>query len=90
MASILTELVLILSIRTKLPFYKSKPSTTLWMICLLAVLLTIFIPISSFGNIFHFVAPSLSMFLTIFALVAVYFVATETVKLIYYRRQQNN
>lgn len=88
-ASILTELVLILSLRTKGPFYKSKPSKPLWMICLLAILLTIFIPISGFGYIFHFVVPSLSMLLTIFGLVALYFVATEIVKIIYFRRQKD-
>lgn len=87
-ASILTELVLIISVRTKLPFYQSRPSKTLLIICLLAFLLTIFIPISNFRDIFHFVAPSLGMFLSIFSLVGLYFVVTELVKIFYYRRQR--
>jgi len=83
--SIATELVLIFSIRTRIFFLKAKaPSLTLISITLLALLLTIFIPLTQFGKIFHFVTPSIFSLLTIFGLVFAYFIATEIVKLVYY------
>jgi Mg2+-importing ATPase len=85
--SILTELVLIFSIRTHRPFWKAKSaSTTLWSLSLLAALATILIPLSSMGSrVFHFLAPTVPSLTLVLALVVVYFVVTETVKLLYYR-----
>lgn len=84
--SILTELVLIFSIRTKFFFLKGKgPSLSLIFVSLLAAFLTFIIPFTNFGKLFHFVVPSLSSVLTIIFLVLGYFILTEIVKLTYYR-----
>jgi len=90
--SILTELVLIYSIRTKKLFIKSRwPSITLVVLTSLALLITILIPYTKFGQtIFSFSSPGLKYLITDLLLVMAYFVATETVKLIYFRYRHKN
>ncbi|MCX7779024.1 MAG: cation-transporting P-type ATPase [Patescibacteria group bacterium] len=84
--SILTELVLIFSIRTRyFVFRSSMPSSTLISVSFLAFFLTIFIPLSRLGKVFHFLVPSFSSLFIILGLVILYFIATETAKLAYYR-----
>jgi P-type Mg2+ transporter len=85
--SILTELILLFSIRTKLPFYKAKrPSTLLLWLTAGISLTTILIPFTHIGqSIFSFKQPSLADIATILAIVGVYFIVTESVKLFYYR-----
>jgi Mg2+-importing ATPase len=87
--SILTELVLIFSIRTRYFIFKAiSPSLTLATVSFLAALLTIFIPLTKLGKFFHFTTPPISSILTIFGLVILYFIATEIAKLVYYQRQK--
>lgn len=90
--SILTELVLIFSVRSKVLFIKaSKPSTSLSVLTILAIILTIMIPYTSFGqNTFHFVKPATSHMIIILAIVFIYFICSETVKLMFYKKMNNN
>ncbi|MGC9048809.1 MAG: cation-translocating P-type ATPase [Patescibacteria group bacterium] len=81
-ASMLTELVIIYSIRTKFFFLKGGwPSWQLIGFSFLATILTVWIPFSPINSIFHFVQPSLSNLLLIIGIVIIYFVCTEVVKL---------
>jgi len=84
--SILTELVLIYSIRTKSIFLKgSRPSSSIIWLSVATVILTVGLPYTGFGqNVFRFTPPTSAHLLSIFALVLIYFVCTETVKLFYY------
>jgi len=86
MASILTELVFLFSLRTKMVFFKAKrPSGPMLFLSLLAVVITIAIPFTKFGqDVFRFVRPSNDHLFLILSIVAVYFLVTESVKLIYY------
>lgn len=86
-ASILTELVLIMSIRTKKPFFLAKaPAASLSLLTLIGVGVTLIIPFTALGqNLFRFVAPTSDALLMIGGLVLLYFVITEAVKLLYYR-----
>jgi P-type Mg2+ transporter len=90
--SILTELALIYSIRTKYTFYKAhRPSFILPLFSIIAAFLAIFIPSTSWGQqLFHFQAPSIHDLITIFFIVTAYFIATEAVKLFYYRWSNNH
>lgn len=92
MASILTELVFLFSLRTKGLFFKgAPPSRTVVILTMMAIIATIIIPYTKFGqNIFKFVSPSGSHLAMIFTVVAVYFVVTECVKLMYYKYENNN
>ena len=89
--SILTELTLIFSIRTKDWFFRStRPSTSLMVLSALAFGLTILIPRTRFGQeVFGFVQPSNIHMLQILMLVGSYFIVTEVVKVLYYRSQNN-
>lgn len=87
MGSILTELVFIYSVRSTRFFAKAVfPSKQLLVLTFLAVLATVLLPFTSWGQaVFGFTqlsVPSLGM---VFGLTAAYFVATETVKLAYLR-----
>lgn len=85
--SILTELALIFSIRTRGIFYKGK--TASWQMFLLigfAACSTMLIPLTRFGSeIFKFQAPSPYHFFLIIGIALVYFAITETIKLLYYK-----
>jgi Mg2+-importing ATPase len=86
----LKQLVLIFSLRTKMPFWKSPyPSLTLSCFCLLAIIIVIFLPQSFLGhNLFQFVQPKTNDMLLIFSIILGYFVTTEGIKLFYYRNNK--
>lgn len=86
-ASILTELFFLFSLRTKMAFFKAKrPSGMMIFLSLLAVAITIALPFTKFGqDVFQFVKPSGNHLFLILSIVIVYFAVTESVKLIYYR-----
>ncbi len=86
--SILTELVLIYSIRTRLSAFKAKvrPSLQIIILTVTAAVATIFIPLTKLGSqVFSFTPPSTKDFMFIFMIVCGYFVSTETVKTLYYK-----
>jgi Mg2+-importing ATPase len=85
--SILTELVLLYSLRTRLPFYRTHfPSLTILILTLLAAIATVAIPFTSVGiSLFRFTPPSGVHLRMILAIVILYFAATEATKLAYYR-----
>lgn len=80
--SVLTELVLILSIRTRLPFWKARTlSPMLFWLTLIASVTCVLLPISPFAGALGFVQPSGSHLRIILLVVVSYFVMTETIKL---------
>ncbi len=85
--SVLTELVLLFSIRTMLPFWRSRaPSKTIIYLTVCVVALTIAIPYTTLGQeFFKFVVPEPKLLLAALGLVALYFISTEAVKLFFYR-----
>ena len=87
MGSVLTELVLLFSIRTSLPFWKSRPPspTVLWLTSAVmggSVLLPFIRPIR---ELFGFITPRPEHLAMAFALVLLYFASTEAAKLLFYR-----
>jgi Mg2+-importing ATPase len=85
--SLLTELVLIYSLRSKQAFWKAKrPSIILMTLSGIMFVVAMILPFSAFGQrVFHFVQPSTFSILWIIGLVTVYFFLTEVVKRLYYR-----
>ncbi len=85
--SILTEIILIFSIRTFRFFLKAKrPSSLLIFVSFITFLATIFLPFSKFGKEnFHFVSPSISALFIVLGLIFAYFIVSEAVKLLYFR-----
>lgn len=85
--SVLTELVVIYSIRTKLPFYRApRPAASMIFFTALAGIITVVLPYTPIGlNIFHFIRPAPVHLLWIGLIVVAYLVMTERVKHLYYR-----
>jgi len=90
--SILTELALIFSVRTKSLFCKgSRPSKYLVWLSIIVSAITISLPFTSFGqNIFRFVPPTMNHLITILSLVVIYFICSEIVKSFYYKNKNKN
>lgn len=84
--SILTELVIITSLRTRLLFFKAKRmSHYLLTLVIISAIAAIIIPLTHLGQImFHFVAPRYQDILLIIALGVSYLCATELIKRAYY------
>lgn len=86
-ASILTELAFLFSIRTRYPVWRARPpsGTVVWL-TLVAALVTLVLPFTDPGqSFFHFTPPTGRHLLLIVSLVALYFVVSESVKILYYR-----
>jgi len=84
--SVLTEISLIFSIRTRRFFLMAKkPAGFLIFLSILTSTLTLILPFTNFGkNFFHFTSPLPSSLLIIFSLILAYLFASEIVKQIYY------
>jgi Mg2+-importing ATPase len=87
MGSVLTELVLIFSIRTRFIFWKAKaPHSLLITASLIAAGITILLPFSFIGHsLFQFAVPNWGSIKLIVFIVCGYFIANESIKLLYYR-----
>ncbi|MFO0990511.1 MAG: magnesium-translocating P-type ATPase [Hyphomicrobiales bacterium] len=85
--SLLTELAVVLVLRTRRPAFKSRPSRLLLWSTLVVSLLSLAIPfLGPVSAIFDFVPLSLSEIGAVIAIVAAYIIATELAKAVYYRR----
>lgn len=84
--SVLTELLFLFSIRTRLSIFKAKPpSLILVALTAFAFLTAIILPYTFLGHtLFSFISPNFNYLLTIFAIVFSYFAITEIVKMLYY------
>ncbi len=84
--SVLTELIFLFSIRTRLPVWKSKlPSMPLIVLTIIAAVIGVSLPLMSFGrSVFNFIKPTSANITLVLVLVGLYFVSTEVVKQLYY------
>jgi Mg2+-importing ATPase len=84
--SVLTELVFLFSIRTRLPFYRaSRPSWIVLAMTGLAGAAAIALPYTSFGQAaFHFIPPTTMELGIVLGLVGAFFLCAELVKDLYY------
>lgn len=89
--SVLTELVLIYSVRTHFFCLCAKrPSATLTFLSVLAVIITLVLPFTIIGTkLFKFSTPSINSLGLIVGIVICYFLITEFVKFLYYRLVSN-
>ena len=85
--SVITEILLIFSIRSRHFFARAKfPSVLLLVASVIAIGITIFLPFTDFGHrIFDFIHPSINHLLIVMGLLISYLVVSEIVKLIYFR-----
>lgn len=85
--SVVTEIILIFSLRTRFKFFLAKrASPTLLFLSLGAFLFALALPfIPYMTGLLHFVRPTPELLLFVTVLAAGYFIATEAVKSFYYR-----
>ena len=83
--SVVTASVIVLVIRTRRPFFRSKPSPALFYTTLLAVVAVLILPYLSLGRVFGLV-PLTPLFLASLAVIMLFYVAaTEIAKWFFYR-----
>lgn len=85
--STLTELVTLMAMRTKGPFYKSKPGKMLLISSLIVGAVAILIPLTPLARIFSFQQIPFFVLSILFGLLVIYVVAMEIVKRYFYRKQ---
>jgi Mg2+-importing ATPase len=85
--SVLTELALVFSIRTRGPFFRAAaPSVALAILSFTAAAIAVIAPFTPLGQrVFSFSMPQPAHLMTIGSLIAAYFCVTEVVKLLYVR-----
>jgi Mg2+-importing ATPase len=84
--SLLTELVVALVMRTRRPFYQSRPGTLLMTSTVALIALALATPYLPFMRLFGFVPVSATLLGTLVAITAFYVAATELQKRWFYRR----
>jgi Mg2+-importing ATPase len=85
--SLLTELVVALVIRTRRPFYDSRPGTLLLAATAVLIALALATPYLPYAHVFGFVALPGTMLGLLVGITLLYVAATELQKRWFYRRQ---
>lgn len=89
LVSLLTELAVVLVLRTRRAAWRSRPSGLLAWSTLLVALATLLLPwFGPFAALFGFVPLPLNLLAAMLAIVTGYILATEMAKRIYFRRRQ--
>jgi P-type Mg2+ transporter len=84
--SVITEVVILLVIRTQRPFLKSKPSNyLLWAACFIAII-TLGLPYLPFSNLLDFSPLPWYMLLTMIGIAVLYSIVAELTKRYFFRR----
>ncbi|GEM_PF-365199 len=86
--SVLTELLILLVIRTRRPFFKSRPGRYLLMATLIVAGVTVVLPYSPLNGLLGFISLSLPVLLILGAITVLYITSSELVKKAFYRRVQ--
>jgi Mg2+-importing ATPase len=84
--SVVSACLIVLVIRSRQPFFKSRPAKHLLVATLLTVIATVVLPYTPLGAIFGFSALPLSFLLFIAIIVVLYIVSAEVVKAVFYKR----
>jgi Mg2+-importing ATPase len=84
--STLSEIIVTFSIRTKMRFYRSRPSRILLISSVVFGLLTVLLPYSQFHTVFEFYPPTPFLLSLIFGILLLYFVVVELVKHFFHKK----
>jgi len=83
--SVVTELLILLVIRTQKPIYKSKPSKIMLTVSSIIAIFVIILIYTPFGTIMGFTALSFQFTLILFGIVFIYLIANEIGKKLFYK-----
>ena len=87
--SLMTELVIALVIRSRKPFFRSKPGTLLWVSTLVVAIITVILPYVPLNSPLGFVPLPLPLMGGLLAITAMYVAASEVAKKYFYSRLIN-
>jgi Mg2+-importing ATPase len=82
--SVISASMAVLVIRTRRPFYKSRPSRSLFITTMFIAVVVIIIPFTPLGTILGFVPLSAKFYFAVAAIVALYMISLELGKKIFY------
>ena len=83
--SVISASVIVLVIRSRKPFFRSRPGKYLLIATLSIAVITLILPFTPLGLVFGFIPLSLSTYLYLLLIVVVYIFAAEITKRIFYR-----
>lgn len=83
--SLLTELLIIMVVRTYKPFYKSRPGHFLLYTILVVMIITVLLPFLPVGTPFGFVALPVKVMMVLIGITVLYVVVSEMFKRMFYR-----
>jgi Mg2+-importing ATPase len=84
--SVISASMIVLVIRSRKPFFRSRPGKYLLIATLSIAVITLFFPFTPLGNIFGFSPLPLSTYLLLLLIVVLYILAAEITKRIFYRK----
>ncbi len=87
--SVVSATLVVLVVRTRLPFFKSLPGKLLCIATCVIVLLVLLIPLMPFAGLFGFVHLPLSFYGWMLLIIVAYIMAAEKAKQWFYKRLQN-
>jgi Mg2+-importing ATPase len=85
MESGITEILILLVIRTRLPVYKSHPGKLLLALCLLAIAINLYLPFSPFAGILGLSVAHMRQLAGILGILVLYMVSADILKLLFFR-----
>jgi Mg2+-importing ATPase len=86
MESVISASIIVLVIRSRRPFYKSRPGRLLSVATLVVVLATLILPLTPVGEVFGFTPLPVSFLLMMGLIVMFYILSAELAKKIFYQK----
>jgi len=90
MESVVSASLIVLVVRTRKPFFKSKPGKYLLLATLLVVALTLVLPLTPLARVFEFTLLPLKFVPILAIIVALYVLCAELTKAWFYQRESKN
>ena len=84
--SVLSASIIVLVIRSRKPFFRSRPGKYLLLTTLLVAAITLILPFTPLGNVFGFAPLRFSTCLLLLLIVVVYIIGAEITKTIFYKK----
>jgi len=84
--SVISASIIVLVIRSRKPFFRSRPGKYLLIATLSIVAITIILPFTPLGNVFGFGQLSFTTYLLLMLIVVLYIIAAEITKRFFYKR----
>jgi Mg2+-importing ATPase len=85
LVSVLTELLIILVLRTRKPFFRSKPGRQIVIAVMAVTLVTVVLPYTPVGSLLKLTYTSVPVLLLLFGITAAYALANEVAKRVFYK-----